>query len=91
MTLLAVVKRMNEPDAKWVDPKLGGKPIVPHGFRSSFKTWAREQTAYPPDLSERALHHGKDAVTGAYERTVLLEKRRSLMQDWADFCQIVVN
>jgi integrase len=59
-----------------------------HGFRSSFKTWAVEMTAFPNELSEAALAH----VTGgrveqAYKRTDVLERRRELMQAWAQYLE----
>jgi len=58
-----------------------------HGFRSSFKDWASEQTSYPNEVSEIALAHKVgDKVENAYRRTDLFEKRRRLMEDWADYC-----
>ena len=59
--------------------------ITMHGFRSSFRTWARKQGRYGYDVMELALAHEKDALTAAYERDDLLEERRPLMADWADF------
>jgi integrase len=57
-----------------------------HGFRSSFKTWAVEMTAFPNELSEAALAHVTgDRVEQAYKRTDVLELRRDLMQAWAQF------
>jgi len=59
---------------------------VPHGFRSTFRDWAAEQTSYPDEIRKAASGHlVGDAVQQAYQRTDLLEKRRSLMSDWADF------
>ena len=59
---------------------------VPHGFRSTFRDWAAEQTNYPDDLRKMASSHSiGDAVFAAYQRSDLLEKRRALMNDWADF------
>ena len=59
---------------------------VPHGFRSTFRDWAAEQTNYPDEIRKAASgHRVGDAVKEAYQRTDLLEKRRRLMQDWADF------
>jgi len=59
---------------------------VPHGFRSSFRTWAAEQTNYRDEVRMGAsMHTVSDAVKAAYQRTDLLEKRRRLMQDWANF------
>jgi integrase len=57
-----------------------------HGFRSTFRTWAGEQTKYPREVCEQALAHNIiEAVEGAYLRTTFVEQRRHLMQDWADF------
>jgi integrase len=59
---------------------------VPHGFRSTFRDWAAEQTNYPEELRKVAtMHTVGDAVQQAYQRTDLLEKRRYLMRDWANF------
>jgi integrase len=57
-----------------------------HGFRSTFRTWAGEQTKYPREVCEQALAHNiMDSVEAAYARTTFVEQRRHLMQDWADF------
>jgi integrase len=59
---------------------------VPHGFRSTFKTWATEQTAFPDLLSEMALAHKVgNAVREAYARGDLLDKRRKLMDEWSKY------
>jgi integrase len=59
---------------------------VPHGFRSSFRDWAAEQTAYPDEIRKAASGHTVgDAVKEAYQRTDLLDKRRKLMNEWAVF------
>jgi len=61
---------------------------VPHGFRSTFRDWAGEKTNYPRELAEQALAHTlKDKVEAAYRRGDLLEKRRPMMLDWANFCE----
>lgn len=58
---------------------------VVHGFRASFRNWCSE-TGHRRDLSERALSHAvRDQVEAAYHRTNLLEERRPMMQQWADF------
>jgi integrase len=63
-----------------------GRPEVAHGFRASFKTWAEETTQYPPHVIEMCLAHVVGgAVERAYRRTDLLDQRRRLMQDWADW------
>lgn len=73
MTLTAVLRRMK------VD-------AVPHGFRSTFRNWTAETTNYPREIAELALAHTVGSeVERAYMRSDLFEKRRALMQDWADF------
>lgn len=58
-----------------------------HGFRSTFRDWAAEQTDFPREVAEMALAHViKDAVEAAYRRGDLYEKRTRLMQAWADYC-----
>ena len=59
---------------------------VPHGFRSTFRDWAAEQTAYPDEIRKAASGHTVgDAVKEAYQRTDLLERRRKLMDEWGNF------
>ena len=61
-------------------------PAVPHGFRASFRTWAEEATDTPRAVMEAALAHRLgDAAEQAYARSDLFEKRRALMQAWADY------
>ena len=63
-----------------------GIDAVPHGFRSSFRDWAAECTDAPRDVCELALAHvNRDRVEAASMRTDLFERRRVLMQQWADF------
>ena len=68
------------------------KSMVPanatvHGFRSSFRDWVGEETDYPRDLAEVALSHVVgDETERAYRRGDALERRRDMMQAWADFC-----
>ncbi|XKF14677.1 integrase arm-type DNA-binding domain-containing protein [Halomonas sp. BLK-85] len=58
---------------------------VPHGFRSSFRDWTGEVTSYPRDVAEMALAHTiENKVEAAYRRGDLFEKRRAMMQEWAD-------
>jgi integrase len=58
-----------------------------HGFRSSFRMWVAEQTNFPGELAELALaHRVSSAVEAAYQRSDLFEKRRKLMDAWADYC-----
>lgn len=64
----------------------GGKATVHGTARSTFKDWAAERTSFPSEVSEMALAHSiGDRVEAAYRRGELLEKRRTLMQQWATF------
>ncbi len=79
MTLTAVLRRMA------VD-------VTAHGFRSTFRDWAGETTAYPREVIEHALAHQlKDKAEAAYARGSLFDKRRRLMGDWAKFCSTVAT
>ncbi|NUU44558.1 tyrosine-type recombinase/integrase [Tardiphaga robiniae] len=61
--------------------------LTVHGFRSTFKDWCAEQTSYPNEVSEMALAHTvSDKVEAAYRRGNMREKRRRLMDDWAQYC-----
>jgi integrase len=61
--------------------------VTVHGFRSTFRDWAAETTAYPNHVVEMALAHViGDKVEAAYRRGDLFEKRRRLMRDWATYC-----
>ena len=58
--------------------------LTVHGFRSSFRDWAAENTGYPNEVIEMALAHTiSNQVEAAYRRGDLLEKRRELMREWA--------
>lgn len=73
MTLTAVMRRLKRTE-------------VPHGWRSTFRDWVGDCTDYPSELAEIALAHSVDSkVEQAYRRGDMLEKRRPLMQEWADF------
>jgi integrase len=73
MAMLAVLKR------------LGYRHVTVHGFRATFATWAEECTDYPDAVREAALAHKyKNDTMAAYQRGEKLEKRRALMDDWAE-------
>jgi integrase len=58
-----------------------------HGFRSAFRDWAAEQTNVPREVAEAALAHVlENKVEAAYRRSDLFEKRRALMEEWANHC-----
>ena len=74
MSLTAVLKRMGRGD------------VTAHGFRSTFRDWAGETTAFPREVIEAALAHRlKDKAEAAYARGDLFNKRRKLMQAWAAY------
>ena len=73
MTLSAVLRRM-------------GVAAVPHGFRSTFRDWAAERTDFPREVAEMALAHSIGSkVEAAYRRGDLFDKRKQMMQDWANY------
>ena len=73
MSLTAVTRRM-------------GVAAVPHGFRSTFRDWAAERTAFPAEMAELALAHAiGNKVEAAYRRGDMFERRRRMMSDWAAF------
>ncbi|WP_338689304.1 MULTISPECIES: tyrosine-type recombinase/integrase [Bradyrhizobium] len=75
MALAAVLKRMKV------------KGATPHGFRSSFRDWAGDETAYPREVIEAALAHTiENKAEAAYRRATALEKRRELMAAWSSYC-----
>ena len=75
MALLMLLRRMERSD------------VTAHGFRSSFRDWAIEQTGYPSEVAELALAHSVGTkVEQAYMRSDLFERRRRLAEDWAKFC-----
>ena len=75
MAMLALLRRMERGD------------LTAHGFRSTFRDWAGESTNHPREVAEAALAHTlSDKTEAAYRRGDALDKRRRLMEDWADFC-----
>lgn len=75
MTFLMILRRMGRGD------------LTGHGFRSTFRDWCAEQTAFPAEVAEMALAHAVgDKVEAAYRRGDLFEKRRRLSDAWAAFC-----
>ncbi len=66
---------------------------VPHGFRSTFRDWAAEETDHPREVIEAALAHMvHNQVEAAYARSDLFERRRRLMEEWAAaVCQPVTS
>ncbi len=74
MTLTKLLREMQE-------------PYTVHGFRSAFRDWVSEETEHQGEIAEAALAHAvSDKTEAAYRRGNLLEKRKRLMADWAQFC-----
>ncbi|MFZ1415492.1 MAG: integrase arm-type DNA-binding domain-containing protein [Defluviicoccus sp.] len=74
MSLSAVLRRMDR------------GAVTVHGFRSCFRDWCSEQTAYPREVCESALAHvNADRVEAAYLRSDLFERRSRLMRDWGSY------
>jgi integrase len=91
MALTEVIRRINDEREKaglprWIDPKQGGREVVPHGFRSSFRDWVSEKTNFQSELAEAAAHIEGDKTEAAYKRGTMFEKRRKLMAAWAGHC-----
>ncbi len=75
MSLTAVLRRMKRGE------------LTARGFRSTFRDWCGEATAFPREVAEAALAHTlRDKVEAAYRRGDALDKRRALMTAWASFC-----
>lgn len=89
-TLGKLMRVMHEADVKagnagFVDAKTK-EVAVPHGMRSTFKSWAIEKTNYEWQLSEAALWHKLgNKVESSYARTDMIEKRKQMMEDWGAF------
>ena len=87
VALLAVIRRMNEgkDGPKWVDPS--GRPVVPHGWRATFRTWCDDCHPGERDAAEKALaHEDANKVAGRYRRSDLFERRIGLMEAWGQHC-----
>ena len=93
---------MEDGAARLIFTREGGKPLgsgrlrkllrwngiaaVPHGFRSSFRDWAAEETDHPREVVEATLAHVvKNKVEAAYRRTDLFERQRVLVEDWSGY------
>ena len=102
MEILGEARELGGGSGPLVFPSRGGKPIsitrlarmlsnlkveaVPHGFRSSFRDWAAEETDHPREVVEAALAHVvANQTEAAYARSDLFERRRRLMDEWAAY------
>jgi integrase len=80
---------INHDAMRWLLKEMDGGKLTVHGFRSTFRDWAGDRTNYPRDVIEHALAHRlPDRVEAAYRRTTALEKRRKLMEAWAQYCAL---
>lgn len=90
--LAAVMRKIHEADLDaggggFVDARTGA-PAVPHGLRSTFRTWVGERTTFDGDMAEVALGHKVgNKVRQAYDRSDQVEKRREMMRGWEDFLE----
>lgn len=88
-TLSAGMQRLNQSDIEaghsgFLD-RVSKRPSVPHGLRSTFRDWVAERTHFPGDMAEVALAHKiTNAAEASYRRGDMIEKRRAMMQAWAD-------
>jgi integrase len=63
-----------------------GIDATTHGWRSTFRDWSAEATSYPNELCEMVLAHTiENKAEAAYRRGDMLDRRRPLMQEWADY------
>ena len=87
MAMLSVLRNLNRTptgEPLWTDPT-SGRPITPHGLRATFRTWG-EDVGFPRELLEALGHQIGTVVERAYRRTDSFERRRAVMQAWADVC-----
>jgi integrase len=74
ISMLMALRRMNRSD------------LTMHGFRSTFRNWVAESTSYPREVCGQALAHNRqDKAEAAYFRTDLFDKRRAMMEEWAEY------
>ncbi|WP_421839490.1 tyrosine-type recombinase/integrase [Novosphingobium sp.] len=92
MAMAMLIRRMHKAEQAegrpgWIDRKEGGRLITSHGFRSTFRDWAGEQSAFPHEVIEHALAHQiPDKAEASYARATLLPRRVKLMDAWAEYC-----
>ncbi len=68
--------------------RMNADGVTTHGFRSSFRDWCGEETSFPREIAEAALAHvSGDETERSYRRGDALEKRRALMEAWANWCE----
>jgi integrase len=76
MTLLALLQR-----------RMKRAAVTTHGFRSAFRDWCGDEGDVPRELAEASLAHVvRDTTERAYRRKTAVERRRTVMQSWCDYC-----
>lgn len=95
MAMLMTLRRMDQKELEdggkgWRDGN--DRIVTAHGFRSTFRDWAAERTNYAREVCEMSLAHVvANGAEAAYWRSDLLDKRRALMADWAEFVTLNGN
>ena len=85
MALSACMKRISKAKGNGYLDAQSGRPAVPHGLRSTFRTWAAERGA-DRDMAEMQLAHDVASdVERSYQRSDMLDRRRSLLEAWSRF------
>ena len=89
MTLGKVIKSLHSKDFQngggFVDP-VSNRVATAHGFRSTFRDWAAEETSFPREVIEHCLAHQlKDKTEAAYQRSTTFNKRARLIEEWCDY------
>lgn len=83
-------RRISENTVRLALRSMGYTDHVPHGFRASIRTMAREYLHADNEVIERLLAHGStENLGGAYDRTQFLKQRVELVQQWADWLDVL--
>ena len=86
LSRLGEVKEQSDMVFKALYRRMGREGITTHGFRSTFRDWCSEFAEAPRELAENALAHAVgNNVERAYARSDLLDRRRALMETWANY------
>jgi integrase len=85
MSVRMLMRRMSSGERKWMDT-VQNMAAVPHGFRSTFRDWAGDETHFQREVIEQALGHVVGGVEGDYRRSDAFKKRKELMLAWENYC-----
>jgi integrase len=91
MVFISLIKRINAASeaCRYIDSKMGNRRITFHGFRSSLLTWNAEAGGYAKSLGEMTIgHQVRGQLEAAYDRSELFQKRKELLQQWADYISV---